>query len=654
MVFTEPEQGVNEQILVCLSPAPANLRVLRIAAQLAKALHGSLTALYVEIPAATVMQRQARERLALNMREAQRLGARLVTVSGADIPYQIAEYARIAKATRVVLGRSGGDGLPFPRKTVTEQLIRNAPDLELYIIPDPSTKRGFRLGRDALRFGLPPLRSCGILLLILVAASGLGLLFRFWGFTDASIITLYIFGAMLNAMFTRNTICSIFCSLGSVLLFNYFFTEPRYTLQIYASGSPVTFAIMLAAAILTATLARRISTHAKRSAQSAYRTQVLLEANRLLRQAEEADTALSITAEQLAKLLNRNVVVYGAAGGSLLPGRCFPDERACCLLEPQEQNAAAWVLQHRQQAGAGTERLSQMQGQYLAICTEAQVYGIVGIQLGSKTLEPFESDIVLSILGECALSIEKIRNAKEKEEAALLAQNEQLRADLLRAISHDLRTPLTSISGNAESLLLNGGALDEAARQQLLTDVRDDAVWLRNLVENLLSITRIGGGVRLRASAQLVDEVIAEALRHIDRHAAEHQILTSLPDTLLLADMDAQLICQVLVNLVDNAIKYTPVGSRITVEAEDLGSRIAIRVTDNGSGIPDAQKDRVFEMFYTGMNPVADCRRSLGLGLALCRTIVNAHGGDITVTDAQPSGCRFTFTLPKSEVTLHE
>ncbi len=353
---------------------------------------------------------------------------------------------------------------------------------------------------------MPSLKLWGMTLLVLAISTALGFLFHTLNFTDANTITIYILGALLTALFTKNHICSIAFSLASVFLFNFLFTEPRLSFAAYESGYPVTFAIMLIASLITGTLA-----------------------------------------------------------------------------------------------------------------------------------------------------IENIRNAKEKEQIALHAKNEELRANLLRMISHDLRTPLTSISGNTENLLTNFEQIDEETRHQLLSDVYGDTQWLITLVENLLSITRISEGrMNLNISAQLVDEVVSEALKHVDRKGIEHKITMKCDEELLLADMDARLITQVIINLVDNAIKYTPKGSHILISGKEAGKYVEISVADDGYGIPDEQKADVFQMFYTGEHQVADCRRSLGLGLALCESIVNTHGGTMTLKDNQPSGCIFTFTLPRSEVNLNE
>ncbi len=275
--------------------------------------------------------------------------------------------------------------------------------------------------------------------------------------------------------------------------------------------------------------------------------------------------------------------------------------------------------------------------------------------MGENPLDFFENSILHSILGECALALENERNAKEKEEAAVLARNEQLRANLLRSISHDLRTPLTSISGNASNLMNNGCRFSDEQKERLYSDIYDDSLWLINLVENLLSVSRLEEGhVNLDLSTQLLDDMISEALRHVNRRSAGHSISVHHDDELLLARADARLIVQVIINLVDNAVKYTPSGTDIQITTRREGNFAVVSIADHGLGISDEAKERVFDMFYTGANQIADSRRSMGLGLGLCRAIVSAHGGTITLADNVPTGAVFIFTLPIGEVELHE
>ena len=264
----------------------------------------------------------------------------------------------------------------------------------------------------------------------------------------------------------------------------------------------------------------------------------------------------------------------------------------------------------------------------------------------------FSAVIMLAVTVMTSMLTTKI---KRQEKMKAESDKEKMRANLLRAISHDLRTPLTAISGSADNLLANYKKMDDALREQTFTDIYDDSMWLINLVENLLAVTRIEGGqVNLTRSIELMDEVVSEALKHINRKSKEHTIRVTSGKDFILAHIDAKLIVQVIINLVDNAIKYTPVGSVIEIHTDQKEQWVTVSVSDNGPGIPDEQKPRIFDMFYSGANKVVDSRRSLGLGLSLCKSIVTAHGGTISVSDNQPNGTAFKFTLPAEEVELHE
>ncbi len=647
--------AAEEHILVCLSASPSNARIVRTAAKMAEAFHGVFTALYVQTPPSDKMDQESKRRIQAHIQLAKELGATISTVFGDDVSYQIGEFARLSGVTKIVIGRSNIKRHHFWSKpSLTDRLIEIAPNLDIYIIPDSAIDKKYRERKQYFSHHIQP--SAGDLAVtaaILAAATGIGTIFWCFGFTESNIITVYILAVLLTSLFTKSHICSVLSSLSGVLLFNFFFTEPRLTLHAYEHGYPFTFGIMLTAALITGTLADKLKSHAKQAAQSAFRTKVLFDTNQLLHKAKDEAEIMEITASQLVKLLERELILYPEEEGRLGSGRRFGGADDS-FFRAEEREAAEQVLKGKGGA-AGADAGRVQENQYLPVRINQKVYGVVGIRSGNKPLDSFESSVLQSILGECALAIENIRNAREKEQAAILAQKEQLRANLLRAISHDLRTPLTSISGNASNLMSNEKLLDEETKMQMFTDIYDDSQWLINLVENLLSVTRIEEGrLNFHMTAELVDEVVEEALRHIHRKGAEHRITTEYQDGLLLARMDAKLILQVLINLVDNAVKYTPAGSDICIAAGKGEEMVWVSILDHGPGIPDELKSRVFEMFFTGENKIADGRRSLGLGLALCRTIIHAHGGSLTLTDHLPHGCNFTFTLPLGKVDIDE
>lgn len=656
----QTEYRTHEHILVCLSSAPSNEKIIRTAARMAGAFRCGFTALFVETKAFQWMNARDKQRLQGNMRLAQQLGASIETVYGDDVAYQIAEFSRLSGVTKIVLGRSGIPHRLLLRKpSLTERLIELTPELDIHIIPDNGVNRLLDTKhREVMHMPsisvLDLLKSAGILILVTL----IGLLFYNFGFTEANIITLYILGVMLISVYTRSSICSFVASIASVLTFNFLFTVPRFTLQAYDSEYPITFLVMFLASLLTGSLASKLKSHAKRSAQVAWRTKLLFETSQNLQRTHTQEEIISVTAKQLLKIFQRDIVVYSIDECGLLEPEIFLVDEAASpqrYTTPKEREVAQWVLSNNKRAGAGTETLPDARCTYLSIRTGERVYGVVGIATSDKPLDSFESSILLSVLGECALALENQKNVEEKEAAAVIAKNEQLRANLLRSISHDLRTPLTSISGNASNLLSNGPLFDAKTKEQMYADIYDDAMWLINLVENLLSVSRLEQGrMNLHLTTELIDEVVAEALRHINRKRAEYHFHVQSSDDYLLAQMDAKLIVQVLINILDNAMKYTPPGSDIEIGWKQEGMFIYISVADNGPGIPDQAKPHIFDMFYSASNQIADSRRSMGLGLALCKSIVNAHGGEIVVSDHKPHGSIFTFSVPAGEVELHE
>ena len=628
---------------------------------MAQAFCGSFTALYVQTPGDAAMNTEDTSRLQANMHLAKQLGAEIVTTHGEDVPTQIAEYARLSGVTKIVIGQSGIQCRHFFSKPIlTERLIALITAADIHIIPDAEDYRNSRRKPSIPIYpAFPATRDLLLTAGIFAAATIVGWFFLQLGFANANIIMVYLLGVLLTSAFTSGYTCGVLSAFLSVILFNYFLTEPRLSLAAYGSKYPITFVVMFTAALLTSTLAAKLKAHAQLSARDAYRAKLLFDMNRQLQKAETPEEVYQMTATQIQKLMQRDVLICPAQGDTLLDGIVYPVDGSSphsISEDEQEPDVIHWVWQNRRRAGATTETFPKAKRLYFAICTWQQVYGVIGIQMEKQTQpDAFTSSILFSILGECALTLESLRNADEKEKAAVLAKNEQLRANLLRSISHDLRTPLTSISGNADTLLHCYDVLDDQTRKQIFSDIYDDAQWLIGLVENLLSITKIANGnVKLHLSDQVVDDIISEALRHIDRRSAEHHITMNCGEIPLLVRVDAGLIMQVLINLVNNAIKYTPAGSTIQITAIQRGNVAEICVSDNGTGIPDELKERVFEMFFTGSNPTSDSRRSLGLGLSLCQVIVHAHHGKMTLKDNLPQGCIFSFTVALSEVNLNE
>lgn len=666
-LIKEAKSGVQyitgEHILVCLSASPSNAKVIRTAARMANAFRAPLTALLVQTPSLKEMDDKAKRCLKENITLAKEFGAHIVTTFGEDIAKHIIEYAKASGISKIVVGRTNTKKSIFTRKnSLVDRLIHLAPYIDVYIIPDAPSfyknkyKKSFMMGKEKLNY-VDMIKT----LLILVACILLGILFEKIGMRESNIIMVFILGVLVSAMVTKGRTYSVVASVVSVITFNFFFTNPRFSLESYDPGYPVTFLIMLIAAIMSSSMAIRVKRQAKEAASQAYRTQILLDTSRRLQRAKDISSIVEKTAEQIIKLVNKPLTLYVEDHKQLGEPKWFPCDAKINIdyqkyIDKDERAVAEWTYKNGMPAGTSTNTLPGAEALYLPIGNGKEVFAVVGIVLGDgEEIETFEYNILVAMLNEVAFAIEKYRLDRLNKEVEFEAEQEKLRANLLRSISHDLRTPLTSISGNASILLSQEGKLSEAFKRQACESIYEDSIWLINLVENLLSITRVENGtMQLRLQLELVEELLAEAIQHAKRIKRTHSIKMQCDEEILMVEVDSRLIIQVIINFLDNAIKYAEEGSTIIVSAKREKNEVAIEVADTGIGVTDEDKKRIFDMFYTAGNKEGDGRRGLGLGLALCKSIVAAHGGSIYIKDNTPKGTIFGFRLQCKEVNQSE
>lgn len=688
--FGRPLADARDDVLVHVSALPDNVTVIRAAARLAAAYKGTLTALVVETSDAQKETDQDVRALRSNVELAEELGAHVVTVSGDDLALQIAQYALSGTISKIVIGSSENRRrlLPFLPigETIADRLAHLSCTADVVVIANRRGARPSSGPKMSARFK-PTKTDLIAAALALCAASVFGLCFYEFGLANSTILAIFIVAVLLGALKADSFIYSIIVSPLAVILFNFFFTTPRFTLSAYGLNYPFTFAFLFATSMIVSSLTIRTRREAAANARKAYRTEVLLETEHRLQEASGVANILSTTAEQIIKLLSTTVVIYQVMpSGKLLDPSLFasgnPDERVSMtdLVREDEIAVAAWVANNNKRAGTGTGTLMNARCLYLPIRGKESVVGVAGIVLTNQDFDSFEKNLLLVMLDECGQAVERERTMEDAHRIRLKAEQESLRANLLRSISHDLRTPLTSISGDASILLSSAHVLSDEKKQAIYSDIYEDALWLVNLVENLLIVTRLdNGSMTLKTEPELVEDVIREALRHLNRKAAEHDISVHIEDPLFMAQMDGRLIMQVIINIANNAITYTPEGSHIVVSARHARSTdfprntfnvagrsdadsvasspadfIAISIADDGPGISPADRVEIFTMFYQGKNVGGDARRGLGLGLALCKSIVEIHGGTITAAALPPAertepdrlGTIITFTLP--------
>ena len=651
----------DEHILVCLSSSPSNPRIIRTAARMADAFKARFTALFVQTSDFDKMSDKDKKRLRSNTHLAEQLGAKIETVTGDNIPFQIGEFAKLNGVSKIVVGRTPSAGLigRLFRHSFTDKLIEQIPSIDIHVIPD-SNAMVSKANLSKIINKKEILNSSDIITtwVVFIITSMIGMVFYAMDLGDANIMTVYILGVLITALRTSNRFHSIMLAVLNVLAFDFLFIEPRFTFAAYDPVYTITFSVMFVAAFITGGLTNKIKKQAIQSARLAYRTKVLLETNQMLQQAGSDAAIASVTSHQLLKLLNRPIVYYGADAKGLLPPVVYSEDKSReedTLISVNERAVARWVYKNNKRAGASTGTLGEAKCLYLAIRSGNDVHGVIGIALDHNPLDVFENNLVMSMLGECSLALEKEIYNKKRQEMFLQAKNEQLRANLLRSISHDLRTPLTSISGNADFLLSNAEKISDEKKIELYRNIYDDSIWLINLVENILSVTRIENGtMKINLQTELLDDIVNAAMKHTLRHSHNHKVIFKNPDDIIMVKADSRLLVQVFVNIIDNAVKYTPEGSEIVISAALKNHKAVVSIADNGPGIPDEAKNKIFEMFYTATSTVSDSRRGMGIGLSLCKSIINAHGGTIAVKDNKPHGTVFIFTLQAEEINISE
>lgn len=646
-----------EHILVCLSSSATNAKVIRTAARMASAFHANFTAIYVETPKTKYFSEARKKSLRENIKLAEDMGAKITNTYSDDIAYQISEYARVSGISKIVVGRSKRRRVLTGYKlNLIDRLIHLAPEIEIFVIPDEFEKKpDAKLFENRFTFSV---RDILKMIVIMSIATAIGLCFRAAGWSESNIIITYILGILLTANQTNGRLYGGAASLVGVLGFNFFFIEPRFTLNVYSAEYLITFAIMLTASLITSTLTSKAKSQASASAINAYRTNILLDTNNHLQNADCLEEIIIESERHIYKVVRKPIVFYTIENNQISNIYSYQSEAEVAVdekyIDKDEQAVVSWVLKNKKRAGISTDTLPGAKASYLPIMGQGEVLAVLGvILLPGEQIENFERSLLAALLGQVGFALERYHINEMKNQSAMQAESERFRANLLRAVSHDLRTPLTTISGSASSLLLN--EFDEETKRTLTKGIYNDSIWLINLVENLLSVSRIGkDGVSLKLEPQLIEEIITEALSHVSRDASDHMIKVDVKNKLLMVNVDVTLIVQAMINIIDNAIKYTNVGSMILITAIQRGKDVKVRIADNGKGISDLNKKSIFDMFFTANGNMGDNRRGLGLGLALCKSIIDAHGGEIYVMDNKPVGTIFEFTLPLAEVKNNE
>lgn len=472
-------------------------------------------------------------------------------------------------------------------------------------------------------------RQIVIVMLLTLLATLLSFLIKHLGFTEVNIVIVYILSVLLASFYTRGFIYGIFSSFIATLSFNFFFTEPVYTFTVYDKSYIFTFMIMLLASLFSSTLTSNLINAKERANVQERQAQTLYGITSLLAKTRGIQDVISVSMQYLSNLFECEVI---------------------CAMTDENKNMLGTIKLQKSTGDFISDGLEQDQldafiAQYYSIPIKVQGNRMCIFCLPKElVIINQESRYLLESLSmQITIAIEREYLAKEKETAKIEAEQERFKNNLLRAISHDLRTPLSVITGAAEMLL---HSLDKPENISIAAGIYEDTIWLTRLVENILSLTRIQEG-RLNLVTQLeaVEEIIAESIRQVQKHSPAHKISATIPDEVLFVLMDSKLIVQVLINLLDNAVKHTSPEGEINVYVTLESDKVWFKVSDNGTGIAENDLKMLFDIFYLADNQRTDANRGIGLGLAICKAIVNMHGGEIYAENNSTGGASFRFFL---------
>lgn len=493
------------------------------------------------------------------------------------------------------------------------------------------------------------------IIVIMIISTLISLMFRYIGFNESNIIMVYILGVLFVAKYTEGYFYGICSSIIGVLTFNFFFTEPYYTFSAYRADYPVTFAIMLIAAVITSTLTSRIKREARISSIREKRIQLLYEINKGLLKSRNKDQVIEFCGKKLFEMFNRAVIITVTNSEHIFEeSNVYTydiNSNANIFQSDIEKQAILQSFKTGEAVGVGTNAFANNSVYYQPIIGQNSILGVVGLSCFDRnSLMDNDKILLKSVSTQIALAIEREYLFEKQKKANLEAEREKLRGNLLRSISHDLRTPLTSILGSVTTIIDNNDFLDNDTENELLQNIFEDTSWLIRSVENILSMTRIDEGkLEVKKSLELVEEIISGAISKVKRFTGNHILKTNIPNNLIIVNVDGLLIQQVIVNLIDNAIKYTPNNSIIEITVKEQKDRVVFEVSDNGKGIPKEDIDNIFNRFYTSDKSGYLEKRGTGLGLAICKSIILAHGGEISAFNNSYGGATFQFSLSIKE-----
>ena len=640
--YSTPELWpVTERLLVCISGGPSSERLIRTARRLAEELKTEWYTLYVETAENDKITQENRERIWRELRLAESLGAKEVTTLRADsAPEAIIDYARRHKITKVIVGRpTRPRWRELLRGSFVDQILRRSKEIDVYVVSgaEIGQKRGTAQAQSSKGSWRSYLAS-----MLLVAGATVVSKIASEFLSPTNMIMLYLLAVVVAAL-RLGFRPALFTALLGVLTFDFFLIPPYLSFAVEDTQYLITFAGLLTVGAVISTLVARARNQTETIRIREIQTTNLYALSRDLASAVSLNDILNKVIRHVSETIPGQIAILLPEGESL-------DQRAGSSgfsLGEKEKSVALWTFRNGQMAGRGTETLSSAELLFIPLQAGGRVVGVMGMKLtnSDEGLAPERRRLLEAFSSQAALAIERAYLAQEAEQAQLLQATERLERSLLNSISHDLRTPLSSITGALSSLRDEGNVLDPAPQRELIELAWEEAGRMNRFISNLLDITRMeAGALRIKKEPYDVQDLLGSCLNALEPRLKERKVKIDIPSSLPLISMDSVLMAQVLINLLDNALKYSPPKGIIEVDVRTRDHWLEIGVADQGPGIPEEYLVQVFNKFFRS-NRTEEVSGT-GLGLAISKGIVEAHGGKIWAENRPGGGAKIVFMIP--------
>lgn len=633
----------GETILVCVNPTARARKLIRTARRMAAGLHAKWITAYVQTPEHLRRTESERDQVVQALRLAEQLGAETVTLTGHRVSQEILSYARSRNVSRIIVGkpvRSRWKELLFG--SVVADLVRQSGEIDIYVITGEAGESRSMAARVLRRTSAWPAYAKAALTVAL--STGVAWLMQ-PAFASTNIVMVYLSGVVFVASrWGRGP--SVLSSILAVAAFDFFFVAPNLSFAVADTEYLITFLVMLLTALLISNLTIRNREHAELARERERRTAALYAMSRELTETRLVESLSRVALRHICEVFKCQATVFLADMAKHL-GQPV-GEQAALFSDAKNIGVAQWAFDHAQMAGMGTDNIPGADSLYVPLVTSRGTIGVLAVrpEQPRQLLLPDQVHLLETFTNLMANAIERALLADETQHAQVMIEAERMRNALLSAVSHDLRTPLAAIAGAVSSLFEGNVDFDAQTRKELIQSIHDEVMWMDRLVNNLLYMTRLEAGA-IQVSKELLplEEAVGAALVRLEKKLSDRIVSTHVPTDAPLVPMDGVLIEEVLINLLENAMKYTPPGSPIEVSAAFNEDQVTISVADRGPGIPPGEEQRIFDKFY---RTAPKRTRGVGLGLAICRGIVEAQGGRVWVESRPGGGAIFRFTLPVS------